>query len=241
MRKSVCFVTPTYNASHHLWECYESLKEQSNPNWEWVILNDMSNDDTFEIANKIVMSEDGKRERVTVWNHDHKKFALKGIYDYLKNYNDFSEQIIAILDGDDALCNENTVDLILKEYNTNPKLEALWTAHSWDINGMNISKDLPGNINPYQYPWVSSHLKTFKVNVFKKIKKENFMDLDGNWFERGYDQALYLPILYNATDRKFLDEICYLYRINSNSLKVRDWKEKNQMDTIRLVRSRGYV
>ena len=241
MRKSVCFVTPTYNASHHLWECYESLKEQSNPNWEWVILNDMSNDDTFEIANKIVMSGDGKRERVTVWNHDHKKFALKGIYDYLKNYNDFSEQIIAILDGDDALCNENTVDLILKEYNTNPKLEALWTAHSWDINGMNISKDLPGNINPYQYPWVSSHLKTFKVNVFKKIKKENFMDLDGNWFERGYDQALYLPILYNATDRKFLDEICYLYRINSNSLKVRDWKEKNQMDTIRLVRSRGYV
>ena len=229
MRKSVCFVTPTYNASHHLWECYESLKEQSNPNWEWVILNDMSNDDTFEIANRIVMSD------------DHKKFALKGIYDYLKNYNDFSEQIIAILDGDDALCNENTVDLILKEYNTNPKLEALWTAHSWDINGMNISKDLPDNINPYQYPWVSSHLKTFKVNVFKKIKKENFVDLDGNWFERGYDQALYLPILYNATDRKFLDEICYLYRINSNSLKVRDWKEKNQMDTIRLVRSRGYV
>ena len=29
--------------------------------------------------------------------------------------------------------------------------------------------------------------------------------------------------------------------INSNSLKVRAWKEKNQMDTIRLVRSRGYI
>jgi teichuronic acid biosynthesis glycosyltransferase TuaG len=239
MRKNVCFVTPTYNASFHLEECYESLKEQTNLNWEWVILNDMSNDDTFEIANRIAMSDE--RERVTVINHDHKKFALKGIYDYLKEFNDFSEQIIAILDGDDALCNENTVDLILKEYNNNPDLDALWTAHSWDINGMNISRDLPENINPYQYPWVSSHLKTFKANVFKKIKKENFQDLDGNWFERGYDQALYLPILHLASERKFINESCYLYRINSNSLKVRAWKEKNQMDTIRLVRSRGYI
>jgi glycosyltransferase involved in cell wall biosynthesis len=239
MRKTVCFVTPTYNASFHLEECYESLKEQTNPNWEWVILNDMSNDDTFEIANKIVMADE--KERVAVINHNHKKFALKGIYDYLSEYNDFSEQIIAILDGDDALCNENTVDLILEEYDYNPQLEALWTAHSWDINSMNISRELPEKINPYHYPWVSSHLKTFKVNVFKQIKEENFKDLDGNWFERGYDQALYLPILHLAKDRKFLNEICYLYRINSNSLKVRAWKEKNQMDTIRLVRSRGLV
>ena len=200
MRKTVCFVTPTYNASFHLEECYESLKEQSNPNWDWVILNDMSTDDTFEIANRI-----------------------------------------AILDGDDALCNENTVDLILKEYNNNPQLDALWTAHSWDINGMNISQELPGNLNPYQYPWVSSHLKTFNVNVFKKINPRNFQDMEGNWFERGYDQALFLPILYLARKRMFLDEICYLYRINSNSLKVRDWKEKNQMDAIRLVRARGYI
>ena len=239
MRKNVNFISPTYNASFHLRELYESLKEQTNVNWNWIILNDMSNDDTIDIA-KQIEAED-KLERVTVINHSEKKFALKGIYDYLTDCSHFSEQIIAILDGDDALCNENTVDTILKEYNNNLNLEALWTAHSWDINGMNISKDLPDNINPYQYPWVSSHLKTFKVSTFKKIPEENFKDLDGQWFERGYDQALYLPILHIAKERKFLDEICYLYRINSNSLKVRDWKEKSQMDTIRLVRARGYV
>ena len=103
------------------------------------------------------------------------------------------------------------------------------------------SKLIPQNINPYQYPWVSSHLKTFKVNVFKKISKQNFQDLDNKWFERGYDQALYLPILFLARKSKYLNEICYLYRINSNSLKVRSWKEKNQLDTIKLVRARGFV
>ena len=173
-----------------------------------------------------------------------KKFALKGICDCLSTFKETEypdDSIIAIVDGDDALCNENTVNLILSEYEKNPNLDSLWTAHSWDINGMNISKELPDNINPYQYPWVSSHLKTFKLGVFKKIKNKNFQDLDGNWFERGYDQALYLPILHLSKERKFLNEICYLYRINSNSLKIRQWKEKSQMDTIRLVRSRGLI
>lgn len=241
MKKSIVFISPTYNASFHLSELYESLREQSNKNWSWVILNDMSNDDTLEIANNIAKSDELKR--VTIVNHIEKKFALKGIVDYLQsNYTStHTDTIVAIVDGDDALCNENTVDLVLKEYNDNQELEVLWTAHSWDINGMNISRDMPGNINPYQYPWVSSHLKTFKLGILQMISNENFKDLDGNWFERGYDQAIYLPLLHLAKSRKFLNEICYLYRINSNSLKVRDWKEKSQMDTIRLVRARGYV
>ena len=239
MRKTVCFVTPTYNASFHLEECYESLKEQANPNWDWVILNDMSNDDTFEIANRIVKSDE--RVRVVVINHDHKKFALKGIYDYLQNFNDISQQIIAILDGDDALCNENTVDLILNEYSNNPQLEALWTAHSWDINGMNISKEIPGNINPYQYPWVSSHLKTFKACTLKKISKENFQDADGNWFKLGWDQALYIPILYVSRDRKFLDETCYLYKINARVLEDKVMTDQEAHKTVKLVRARGFL
>jgi len=236
--KHVTFLSPTFNSSHQLLECYESLVEQNNKKWKWVILNDMSTDDTLKIAKKIIE----KDSRVKLYNHSVKKFALKGIYDFLiADYAELNCDLIAILDGDDALCNENTVDLILKEYEDDTNLEALWTCHSWDINGMNISRDLPKKINPYQYPWVSSHLKTFKLETFKKINSENFKDLDGNWFERGYDQALYLPILFLAKERKFLNEICYLYRINSNSLKSRPLKEKNQMSTIKLVRSRGYV
>jgi glycosyltransferase involved in cell wall biosynthesis len=232
MRKTVSFISPTYNASFHLRELYESLKEQTNKNWDWVILNDMSTDDTLSIAKEIEAEDE--LERITVIDHKEKKFELKGIYDYLKEYNDFSEQVIAIVDGDDALCNENTVDILLKEYESNPNLDALWTAHSWDINGMNISNDLPGNINPYQYPWVSSHLKTFKVNVFKNIPEENFQDLDGEWFESGYDQVLYLPILYLAKERKFINEICYLYRFNNKN-------NQEDLKVSKLIRARGYV
>ena len=164
----VYFITPTYNASYHLEDLYESLLEQTNENWKWFILNDMSNDDTLEIAQKIENKDKLKRVSVIAWSE--KKFALKGICDCLSTFKETEypdDSIIAIVDGDDALCNENTVNLILSEYEKNPNLDSLWTAHSWDINGMNISKELPDNINPYQYPWVSSHLKTFKLGAFK--------------------------------------------------------------------------
>ena len=235
------FITPSYNASNHLTELYESLLEQTNRNWNWIILNDMSTDNTYNVA-KDIQSKD-MYNRISVINHIEKKYALKGIYEslnILKNTEDEDKTIIAVIDGDDALCNENTVDLILKNYN-NSNLDALWTAHSWDINGQNISQELPGNVNPYHYPWVSSHLKTFKLETFLKINQENFKDFDGNWFKRGYDQALYLPILHLAKERKFINEICYLYRINSDSLKVREEVEREQLNTVKLVRSRGYI
>ena len=239
MRKTVCFVTSAYNNSIHLKECYESLREQTNPDWNWVILNDMSSDDTLVVAKKIADSDE--RERVTIINHNNKKYPLKGICDYVNGYSDFSEQIIAVIDGNDALCNENTVELILKEYNNNPELDALWTSHSWDINGMNTSKEIPRNINPYQYPWVSSHLKTFKACTLKKISKENFQDADGNWFKLGWDQALYIPILYVSRDRKFLDETCYLYKINARVLEDKVMTDQEAHKTVKLVRARGFL
>ena len=119
--------------------------------------------------------------------------------------------------------------------------DTIWTAHTWDINGLNISKPLPEKINPYQYPWCTSHLKTFRSSLLKDITDENFKNLDGEWFKRGYDQALYLPLLYLSRKRKYLNEVCYLYRINSKSMPIREWSEMAQMDTVRLVRARGLV
>tara|TARA_R110002153_G_scaffold1395_1_gene7190 strand:- start:13019 stop:13777 length:759 start_codon:yes stop_codon:yes gene_type:complete len=251
MFNKVYFVTPMYNASYHLDSLYESLKEQSNPNWVWVILDDQSSDDSNERASKIVDSDTLGRVMITRCSKNEKKFALKNLCDFLdgmrergqvsKDMFDQDDYIVAVVDGDDELCNENTVELILSEYNGNEKLDALWTAHTWDVNSLNISRELPQKINTYQYPWVSSHLKTFKLSVFENISNENFKDLDGNWFKRGYDQALYLPILYLAREHMYMNEICYLYRINSNSIQNREAKEKEQMDTVRLVRARGYV
>ena len=86
----VYFITPTYNASYHLEDLYESLLEQTNKNWKWFILNDMSNDDTLEIAQKIENKDKLKRVSVIAWSE--KKFALKGICDCLSTFKEIYTQ-----------------------------------------------------------------------------------------------------------------------------------------------------
>jgi len=234
----VVFIIPMFNAAPHIKELIESLQEQTNPNWEAVLIDDMSNDDTIFMANHC----SGNDERITVIVNKEKKWALKNVVDNSIIKAKEKNCIIGILDGDDALCNKNTVDLILNAYKDD-EVGTAWTGHKWDINNMNISKELPASIriNPYEYPWVSSHLKTFRSRLILEINQDNFKDLDGNWFKRGYDQALYLPLLYLSIKRKYIDEVCYLYRINSNSMKHREWKEQDQLSTVKLVRARGFV
>ena len=106
---------------------------------------------------------------------------------------------------------------------------------------MNISRELPDKIDPYGWPWSSSHLKTFKSSLLKLVSDENFTDLDGKWFIRGYDQALMLPLLYVSKNRKFISDVCYVYNINSVSVEDRTWVERDQMFTINLVRARGFI
>jgi len=75
----------------------------------------------------------------------------------------------------------------------------------------------------------------------EKISDNNFKDHNGNWFQRGYDQALMLPLLKLTQKRKYIDEICYLYNIESVSVNDRNWAEMRQLSTINLIRARGFL
>jgi len=232
----VVFIVPMFNAAPHIKCLIESLQDQTNSNWSAILIDDMSDDDTIFMANHC----SGNDERISVVSNKEKKWALKNVVDNARSVE--QNNIVAVLDGDDAICNNRTVELILNAYQDDD-VDTVWTAHKWDINNINISKELPDNppVNPYQYPWVTSHLKTFRASLLNKIHDDNFKDMYGEWFKRGYDQALYLPLLYLSKKRRYIDEVCYLYRINSNSMKHREWKEQDQLNTVKLVRSRGFI
>ena len=100
---------------------------------------------------------------------------------------------------------------------------------------------MPQNIDPYSCPWSSSHLRTFRSTLLKKINDKNFKNTLGEWFVRGYDQALMLPILHVGKKREYIDEICYTYNINSVSIPYRDYNEMSQISTVNLVRARGFI
>jgi len=236
---NVVFIVPCFNAEKNLDALARSLISQENKNWMCVMIDDMSDDSTWEKMEEIASAESADGQKFLAIKNNIKNFALKNIVNTARIYQNREDVIVAVIDGDDSLCNDKTVDILINEYEAGN--DVVWTAHKWDINGMNISSKMPEKVDPYAWKWCSSHLRTFNPSLLSSITDDNFKDTEGNWFERGYDQALMLPIIKVSKSRKFVDDVCYLYNINSVSIKDRSWEERKQISTINLVRSRGFL
>mgnify|MGYP003655948166 CR=1 FL=1 len=200
----VVFIVPCYNMSDNFEELTSSIISQSDNRWSCIMIDDMSIDTTWEKIEKI-QNTTGEFSGI---KNNKKKYALRNIVETARCFQDREDIIIATIDGDDSLCNNNTVSLLINQYESGE--EVVWTGHRWDINNMNISD-------------------------------RNFKDTWGNWFKRGYDQALMLPILSLTSFRKYIPDICYRYNINSVSIKDRSWEEAGQISTINIVRARGFL
>ena len=191
----IILISPCFNAEDNIDNLTRSVLNQDDERWEHILIDDISEDDT---SGKIIGLSSSDKRFIPVINKD-KKFALRNIIEEARKYQDQEDVIIGIIDGDDALCNNNTISLVLAEYEKGA--DVVWTGHKWDINGINISRSMPSNVDPYQWQWSSSHFRTFRSTLLKGISDKNFKDLDNKWFERGYDQALMLPILSVTTNR----------------------------------------
>ena len=50
MKATLTIFTPAYNRAYTLHKCYESLKKQTNKDFEWLIIDDGSTDNTRELV-----------------------------------------------------------------------------------------------------------------------------------------------------------------------------------------------
>lgn len=91
----VTVVTPTFNQSRFIRDCVESVLAQTITDWEMVIVDDGSDDDTVEIAR----SFDDQRVKVVPLPH-------RGLAALAETYNtalkESSGEFVAILEGDDT-------------------------------------------------------------------------------------------------------------------------------------------
>jgi teichuronic acid biosynthesis glycosyltransferase TuaG len=94
----VSIITPAHNASHCIEETIKSVLGQDYQNWELIVINDCSTDDTETVINKYVQQD----KRIRLINNDHNigvaETRNKGIKAANGNY-------IAFLDCDDVWVN----------------------------------------------------------------------------------------------------------------------------------------
>lgn len=91
----VSVITPAYNCAEHIEECIESVLNQTYQNWEMIIVNDKSTDNTQSIVESYVK----KDPRIKLFNQE----KNAGVAAARNKALDMSQgRFVAFLDSDDA-------------------------------------------------------------------------------------------------------------------------------------------
>lgn len=136
MRKLTVF-TPTYNRAYTLHKCYESLKRQQNNDFEWLIIDDGSTDDTCEVVKKWI-----EEEAVTI-RYIYKKNG--GMHSgYNTAYENINTELAVCIDSDDYMT-DDAIDKIISFWDQNKSediagIVALNITHAGEVIGKNLPK-----------------------------------------------------------------------------------------------------
>lgn len=183
----VTVITPTFNRATTIKRCWSSLKQQSNQNFQWLIIDDGSTDNTAAVVNNF-------RKETFDFDIDYhfkdnggKHTALNYSHQYIKG------DYVLILDSDDLLTTD-AIDIVLTTWNTNKS--------NHEIAGITFMKSMDGKSANARMPKdhiLSDHIdfrinkgisgdccETLRTSVFKnylfpEIKGENFLGESMLW------------------------------------------------------------
>lgn len=102
----ITVITPTYNRKYVISKCYNSLINQTDKNFEWIVVDDGSTDNTKELIDKYI--KENKINIKYIYKENGGKHTALNVGTKMAN-----GELILILDSDDYL-SENAIELIYK-------------------------------------------------------------------------------------------------------------------------------
>lgn len=210
------FIVPYRNIKPFIQKCIDSLLLQKNKNWKAIFCDDMSSDGSSSLVpdNKHFIKRINS-ERISALPNIHYSIIESDIQD---------EDIICILDGDDFLIREDSIDIIDKLYNDDTLLT--YGQYVWPNGEIGhcraYTKETFKSLRSGGY-W-ASHMRTFKYKLYKELLNQDpnvlsFKDNSGNFYQSCYDVAIMTPLMEIAGfDRiKFNPTPIYYYRIHQQN------------------------
>lgn len=196
--------TPTYNRGYLLDKLYESLLKQTNTDFEWLIIDDGSNDNTSNIINKFI-DDDKIRIRYFYQENGGKHRAInKGL--------DIAEgELFFIVDSDDTLI-PTAIELVLEKYKSVencPEFAGISFNRGYsekEIIGKTFSSEFMDctNLERGKNNILGDKSEIYRTEILRNIKfpeieGENFMSEIVLWNEvarQGYKLRWYNEIIY---------------------------------------------
>ena len=211
MNKLISIIIPTFNRAHLILHTLESIKNQTYNEWECIIVDDGSTDNTEDVLKKYIDTDSRFRYFKRPLNHTKGPSSCRnfGFYKSTGAY-------IKWFDSDDILLPDalekqisymdDEVDVVVSKL----ELKNLEKNETIEVNeifsNLLIEDYLLGNVSFY----VSGPLWKREFLVNKELFDEKIRNLD--------DWDFNLRMMYNKPHIFFLDEVIAIYRIHEDSL-----------------------
>lgn len=240
-------IIPAYNCGKWIRRCIWSVVNQNFLNNEYdgryqtVFLDDCSNDNTFQVVQNTIQESGEHKLNWRFFRRNNNVGALENIVYGINSICFNDEDIIILLDGDDALFSNDVITYLDSVYQ-DPKIQMTYGQYQSESNGaLGCSRPLEVPSRDYRTMghWRTSHLRTFKYKLWKRIQDVDLRDPNGKYFAMAWDMAIIYPLIEMAgNDRiKFIDKIMYLY---NDTNPINDFKKnlRLQESTARYIKSK---
>ena len=209
MNNLVSIITPSYNSSKFIEECVNSVVSQTYTNWELLIVDDCSNDNSKEL----LLNLEKKDERIKVTFLDNNIGAAKARNVAIRQA---KGKHIAFLDSDDFWESQKLEKQI--SFMMQNDIAFSYTAYQ------SISEEGSDIINAPDKMTYHDYLKNTIIGCLTVvIDKEKVGDFEMPIIKSSHDMALWLLIMKRGFDAYGLNENLAKYRIVSTSNTANKW------------------
>lgn len=202
-------IIPAYNCAKWVNKNLSSALRQQYENYNIVYVDDCSSDETLKKATEVSSGSD----KVQIISN---KKNMKALYNlYTQIHDSKSNSIIVTLDGDDSLAGTDVLNTLNRFYQ-DPECWMTVGSYMQDDDYSVVSPKVPDdywNHNIRKIPWSFSHLRTFRRELFCKIKKSDLLDSDGEFYKCTFDRAMMYPMVeMSGKDRvRLVSKVLYIY------------------------------
>lgn len=204
LNRLVSIIVPCYNQSQYLDEALQSVLDQTYHNWECIIVNDGSPDDT-EVVAKQWVEKDGRFVYLKKEN---------GGLSSARNYGieQAKGELILPLDADDRIA-LNYIALAVQSFQEDISLKVVYSKAEKFGEEEGLWK-LP----PFSIYDLCRFNMVFCSAVFRRADWKEVGGYDVNMNYGLEDWEFWIAILKNGGNVKCLDDVGFYYRIRANSM-----------------------
>lgn len=216
-----------YNAAKQVSRSIESVIRQSYPNWELIVVNDGSTDDTGEICRRYAR----KDQRIKVIHQENKGCLLAT----QTGVNNASGDYVCLIDADDwydktyiekvnAILENHKVDMVVANYNIISEDEPLKQFQLVEEDCMTDAKSaMKKFLETTNYALWNKFVARERIGYTEE--EQRHYDTYGKTTNFGDDLYLLMPVLCRCENVYFMSECLYNYTMDGQSISHKTVEE----------------